>query len=108
MADDLASLCQADQLDVHVTIQQIIEKINERAQFLSHFQLSLSFKIQTLRMFYLRTTDDCFDADEANSTNNEVTQQISTIRSLRSIVYDTYTYIRRLERIVFMKMDRTN
>lgn len=103
MADELIQLCRADLIDIRTTVPEIIEIINERAATLDHYKLSLAFKIQTIRTFYRRDIDDYMSASEAQSTTREISNQISTIECLRSIVADIYHYIRRLERILFFK-----
>lgn len=101
-------LCRHDQIDVRITTTQIIDVITERALVLEHYQQSLSFKIQTFRMFHRREADDYHSTSEALSTSTEITNQMATIGSLRSLVSDIYDFIKRLERILFIKMQLEN
>lgn len=97
-------LCIQNQLDPHIALNELRALMEYKKEELTHFQMSLRFKIDTFKMFYARQPDNLLNGNEMASISMETAHQLNTIETIKEVVAGIYEYIRALQAIYFRKL----
>lgn len=104
MDRQIYTLCVQNQLDPHIALNELRALLEYKKEELSHYQMSLRFKIDTFRMFHSRQPDNFFNSHEMASISTEATHQLNTIESIKELVAGIFKYICTLQVIYFRKL----